>query len=165
MERAPKDRLFIDHRGRMHQRPANTTARHRRGIHGLLRHGDALLLVRPPTANWLELPGGGIEDGESPVAALRRELREEAGICIDEALLTAADETRFRTRYFATSHDAYWLYQQQFRLVHLVDRPLLEDPLEPGHERFWLSMADLHRQPIHHVHRIGIDRLLSLTIS
>ena len=45
--------------------------------------GDDVILCRnwrPAIGAWLlELPGGGIEPGESPLEAARRELREEAG--------------------------------------------------------------------------------------
>lgn len=158
----PGGSLFIDHHGGVHRRPDHVTAFSRRGIHALLRDGEHVLLIRPPNATWLELPGGGIEQGESPVQALSRELREEAGMFMAEEQLTAADETHFRTRYYASSHDAYWLYSQQFRLVRLSHRPEWNAPLEPGHERHWLRVDALHREPVHHVHRMGIDRLLGL---
>lgn len=46
--------------------------------------GDRVLLVRPvrPGAGWA-LPGGLVEAGESPLAAVRREVREELGIEVD----------------------------------------------------------------------------------
>jgi 8-oxo-dGTP diphosphatase len=54
-------------------------------VAGVIRRsgGEILLAQRPPgvhMAGLWELPGGKIRDGESPPAALVRELREELGI-------------------------------------------------------------------------------------
>ncbi len=50
----------------------------------LLRNGRGLLVHRAPTRRWYpdcwDLPGGHVEDGETPAAALRRELREELAV-------------------------------------------------------------------------------------
>lgn len=50
--------------------------------------GRFLLAQRPPGkayAGYWEFPGGKVEDGESPAAALSRELHEELGIDVTEA--------------------------------------------------------------------------------
>jgi 8-oxo-dGTP diphosphatase len=57
---------------------------------GVILRGDGhvLLAERPrgkPLAGCWEFPGGKFETGESPVAALARELHEELGIELDEA--------------------------------------------------------------------------------
>ena len=59
-------------------------------VAGVLRdaQGRVLLAQRPAgkhLAGTWEFPGGKIEDGEAPVDALARELREELGITIDSA--------------------------------------------------------------------------------
>jgi 8-oxo-dGTP pyrophosphatase MutT (NUDIX family) len=54
--------------------------------------GTRLLVQRRPAsashgAGALELPGGKLEPGEGPRAALARELREEWGACADELVI------------------------------------------------------------------------------
>ena len=76
---------------------------------GCLLRNDAgdVLLVKPTYKEGWEIPGGMVEDDESPLAALRRELREELG----EEVAAAIVELRFvcvdyRTPGAATG-DAY----------------------------------------------------------
>ena len=73
--------------------------------------GQVLLAERPagkPWAGYWEFPGGKIEPGESPLAALKRELHEELGIELDRATpwLTreyAYPEKRVRLHFYRVS--------------------------------------------------------------
>lgn len=73
--------------------------------------GRVLLAERPagkPWAGYWEFPGGKIEPGESPLAALKRELHEELGIELDRATpwLTreyAYPEKRVRLHFYRVS--------------------------------------------------------------
>jgi len=52
----------------------------------VVREGERLLLTRRPRGAHLEglweFPGGKLEEGESPIEALRREIREELGCAL-----------------------------------------------------------------------------------
>lgn len=57
--------------------------------------GDRRVLLQQrapgrPMAGLWEFPGGKVEDGETPEAALMRELREELGIVVDAGTLAPA---------------------------------------------------------------------------
>jgi 8-oxo-dGTP pyrophosphatase MutT (NUDIX family) len=58
-------------------------------------HGGRLLVVETSYHPRLDLPGGGIERGEAPLAAALRELFEEAGITAPPLELVAAGTCRF----------------------------------------------------------------------
>jgi 8-oxo-dGTP pyrophosphatase MutT (NUDIX family) len=63
----------------------------------VINDDDEVLLVRPHgyrEGEWT-LAGGGVENGESPVAAMRRELSEELGIGLDVDLEEIPVTNRF----------------------------------------------------------------------
>src|SRR6266508_5021757 len=53
--------------------------------------GDRLLMVVPSYKDYLDIPGGYVEPGESPLAAARREVGEELGIAPPIGRLLAVD--------------------------------------------------------------------------
>ena len=64
------------------------------GAYGICIADDKILLVRKargPYTGLLDLPGGGIEFGEEPETALRREFLEETRIGVKNAVLRSVE--------------------------------------------------------------------------
>jgi 8-oxo-dGTP pyrophosphatase MutT (NUDIX family) len=114
-----------------------------------------LLRTRDPSRPdelWWELPGGGIEEGEDPPQAARRELREETGI----------DAKRLHGRIGVVQaefeFDGRRVQQQEMVFVlHLEDAPevstagldgALERAAHVGH-RWWPPDEPLPRVRVH----------------
>lgn len=63
--------------------------KHRVGARVLVVAGDEVLLMRDtdpgvPGSSWWVLPGGGVDEGETPRMAAIRELAEETGLVVDD---------------------------------------------------------------------------------
>lgn len=108
----------------------------RLGAYAILPLNGALLLTHQ-SSPWPEfqLPGGGIDPGESPVMALHREVAEETGWKI------AAPRRIGAFRRFAYMPE-YDLFAEKMCLVY-VARPVrqLHAPTEAGHTAVWKPAA------------------------
>lgn len=108
---------------------------HRRvGAYAILPQGrDLLLTCQFDPDPDLQLPGGGIDPGESPIAALHREVFEETGWHI------AAPRRIGAFRRFAYMPE-YDLWAEKVCLIYQA-RPVrrLGPPTEPGHQALWMD--------------------------
>ena len=112
--------------------------RDRIGVYGLITGPGGLLCVIQRAEvdgapiEELQLPGGGLEPGEPPVAALHRELIEETGWAISTPRRVGAFQ----------SFTWLWDYRYWARKVHLVYRARVTlrrgPPREPGHMPLFL---------------------------
>jgi 8-oxo-dGTP diphosphatase len=106
----------------------------RPGAYALLpRNGQLLLTCQMEPIPDIQLPGGGIDPGESPLPALHREVLEETGWSIASPKRLGA----FRRYTFMPEYDLW-----AEKLCHIyVARPLrrLGPPGEQGHQALWLD--------------------------
>ena len=115
----------------------------------LIRRGRVLLL-RNERGEW-ELPGGRLDDGESPEDAVVREIREESGLRATVVSLVDA-----------------WIYQvtRSERVLVLEYACRLKGDgavtISREHaEHTWLRPADLRGEPLPEGYRRGIRRALA----
>ncbi|RWR04766.1 NUDIX domain-containing protein [Paenirhodobacter populi] len=112
------------------------TYRRRPGAYAvLLRDGAVLLTHQAEPIPEYQLPGGGIDPGEGPIAALHREAFEETGWSI-------SPPRRLGVYRRFTYMPEYDLWAEKLCSVWLA-RPILRRgaPSEPGHRAIWAEPA------------------------
>ena len=110
------------------------TYRRRPGVYAILWTGAELLLTfQAEPRPEVQLPGGGIDPGESPLRALHREVREETGWRIAGARRLGA----YRRFVFMPDYDLWAEKVCQVWLARPVRR--LGPPSEAGHAALWAS--------------------------
>ncbi|PCH98621.1 MAG: NUDIX hydrolase [Rhodobacteraceae bacterium] len=106
----------------------------RPGAYGVLAYQGRVLLTHQilPKAE-VQLPGGGIDPGESPIQALHRECLEETGWRVNIVTRLGAYQ-----RY--TFMPDYELWAQKICHIYLcVPTMKRAEPTEPHHRNLWVS--------------------------
>ncbi|KIC40389.1 NUDIX hydrolase [Ruegeria sp. ANG-R] len=116
----------------------------RAGAYALLPQGHHLLVTWYDDGKnpELQLPGGGIDPGESPIAALHREVYEETGWLIAAPRRVGA----FRRFTYMPEYD---LWAEKVCLIYRA-RPVrrIGPPTEAFHEALWMETTEA-------VHQLG----------
>jgi 8-oxo-dGTP diphosphatase len=115
--------------------------RRRHGIYAVLLRGDSVLTTfqMAPTPEF-QLPGGGIDRGEHPIAALHREVYEETGWRMTVVRRIGA----FRRFTYMPEYD---LWAEKLCTIYL-GRPVMRlgPPTEAGHLAVWLPVGEALRR-------------------
>ncbi len=120
---------------------ADIQYRLRAGAYAILLKGDQILVTyQGAPHNEFQLPGGGIDPGESPIVALAREVFEETGYRIAKPRRLGA----FRRFTYMPDYD---LWAEKLCTIYLATPTLrIGPPSEPGHEAVWMDIADAAAQ-------------------
>ena len=109
----------------------------RTGAYAILPVGDGLLLTHQDAPEpEVQLPGGGVDPGESPVQALIREVYEETGWRVTRP-------TRLGAYRRFTFMPEYNLWAEKLCLIYMA-LPVIQygAPLEPDHTALWMTVED-----------------------
>jgi len=108
--------------------------RRRPGAYAVLwRDGQVLLTHQSNPSPEFQLPGGGVDPGESPLQALNREVREETGWSFGSPRRLGA----FRRFTYMPEYD---IWAEKLCMIYSA-RPArrLAEPSEPGHSAHWVA--------------------------
>lgn len=119
-------------------------------VKGVLIHRARVLLLRNDRGEW-ELPGGRLDDGETPEAALVREIWEETGL--SASVTSLVDAWIFEV----TPGKKVLILEYACRLKGKRDVTISHE----HNEHAWLSLANLQREPLPGGYVRGIQRVLS----
>ncbi|MGJ8615955.1 MAG: NUDIX domain-containing protein [Sulfitobacter sp.] len=115
----------------------NQTYRLRSGVYAILPlKGRFLMTAQTEPEFDVQLPGGGIDPGESPLQALHREVLEEIGWSISKPRRLGA----FRRFVYMPEYDMWAEKLCHVYAAHPV-RPIKE-PIEPDHITLVLSASE-----------------------
>jgi 8-oxo-dGTP diphosphatase len=112
-----------------------TSYKMRPGAYAILpRNGSLLLTYQSSAKGEFQLPGGGIDKGESATAALHREVIEETGWRISKPVFLHA----FRRFVFMPDYD---MWAEKLCKIYIA-RPIrrLNAPTEAGHSEKWIKI-------------------------
>ena len=145
---------FTDRYGESHLPPDTVSIVARQGAWLVCVHRERVLLNHPDYAPDVpDLPGGGIDAGETALEAALRELNEESGLVLKQPSIAATFKQK--VNFYADDVPAYWDYDQTFLLMHNGLQNVFFEGVKQapeGHSE-WVHLSRLHQYRIHHFHK------------
>lgn len=130
----------------------NVSYQSRYGVYAIIPNQtkDKIVLVQAPNGSWF-LPGGEIENTESHLEALERELLEELGFSAKFGQYYGqADE------YFYSSHRDTHFYNPSY-LYEITSYTILGKPLEDFNRISWFSLEEAKKKLKRGSHIWGVE--------
>ena len=144
----PAAAIFVDRYGRRHVPDfGKDKVENRSGVFAVIVADHHILLTCPPWApDCAELPGGGVETGETDMQALKREVFEETGEALPEDTRPGGP-VEHTLNFYAENEDVFIRYQQRFynfRLSGLNKQGKTPYTTKEGHTGFWHPFDSLN---------------------
>ncbi len=153
-------RAYIDRYGISHDIDSSIRIRDRSGAWLVCICDDKILFTHPDYAPDVpDLPGGGIDEGETALMAAIRELNEETELTIQSPQIVKQHH-QF-VHFFAEDVPEYWNYDQTYFLVRNGLEHLVFDGKKKVVEGYceWIPIHDLSQYTIHHMHKKALIEL------
>lgn len=125
-----------------------STVKPRYTARAILKNGDKYAVMYSHKFNLHSLPGGGVDEGEDTISALKREILEETGcLCDDIKELGYVSENRFHCDYTQISY--YYIVETSGATQKTQ---MTEDEIINNTETQWHNLEDmitLISSPVH----------------
>jgi 8-oxo-dGTP pyrophosphatase MutT (NUDIX family) len=92
---------------------------YRKSNYGLVFQKDQVLLIKDVRTNKWEVPGGGVDEGETDEEGLIREMKEETGLDADLSVMKLIE--RVEGYYKPLNKDLPWKTDRNYYLIGIKD--------------------------------------------
>lgn len=148
---------FRDMHGKLHALPEGVVPTWRPSAYGLFVKDGKCLLAKSHKHAFYEIPGGGLEPGETHLDAMRREFREESGY--EVKAFDEAPKLIDYNQYGSSSGN----FHHTIRMWHLVTDAekideTIQDPSSHVTDIEWVDLT-IDPQKLHYAHRDGFTAI------
>lgn len=155
--------IFIDRWGREHKPDEQSVFKPRRGVFAAVIVDEKILITWPNCAPDVpELPGGGVDEGETLEQALIREVEEEAAVIVPH--IKPVKRFDQEIGLYADDCGEFWHYTQTYFLLQGDDYAacLFDGARKPEDALIsrWVKLAELDDLRLHAVHRAALKQSL-----
>ena len=143
--------MYKDRKGNYHKKPENVKSQNRESTNGIFIKNREVLLVKPSWVDIWEFPGGGKEENENILEALKREFREETGFEIIK--FEENPIYRMQTKFYADDLDIFFdsnIYFYKINEIGNQDKTFVDK--KEIIDMKYISISNLNRENMNNIH-------------